>query len=485
VVSVAADDHDLPSFPSQPEDAMQRLTGLDAAFLSMETPAAHMQVMGIAVVDPTTATRGFSYEHVRDLVESRLHLIPPFRRRVVEVPLGLHAPIWIEDPDFDLDYHLRRAALPAPGGEHELAAFVADVAGRPLDRTRPLWEAWVVEGLDHGYYAFVAKIHHALIDGASGVEILASLLDLEPDPEPKVSDIAPEWEPEHVPSDLELLSHAALSFAQRPVHFVKAANNLGRSVVRGVQRARERELDVPLPLTAPRLSMNRSITPHRKVAFASVPLAEIKAAKSASGVTVNDIVLATAAGALRSYLLRRDELPDRSLVAAIPTNIREEGERELGNRVSAMFASLPVEVENPLARVDAVASSTKGWKQVHEVVGTATLEEWASVPTPAVFARAMRLYGRLRLGERMRPAINLIVSNVPGPSFPLYLAGARLVSLHPLGPIFDDCGLNLTVMSYLDHVDFGFIACRELVPDVEELAASIPDALAEIVKAAE
>jgi diacylglycerol O-acyltransferase / wax synthase len=464
---------------------MQRLTGLDAAFLSLETPSAHMQVMGVAVVDPTTSMQGFSYEHVRELLESRLHLIPPFRRRIVEVPLGLHAPIWIEDPAFDLDYHLRRAALPAPGGEHELSAFVADVAGRPLDRTRPLWEAWVVEGLDHGYYAFIAKIHHSLIDGASGVEILASLFDLEPDPEPKVTDIAPEWEPEHVPSDVELLSYAALSFASRPVHFVKAANNLGKSVVRGVQRARERELDVPLPLTAPRLSMNRSITPHRKVAFESVPLAEIKAAKNALGVTVNDIVLAVTAGALRNYLIGRNELPDRSLVAAIPTNIRAEGERELGNRVSAMFASLPVEIENPLARVAAVASSTKGWKQVNEVVDTATLEDWAGVAAPVVFSRAIRLYGRLRIGERMRPAINLIVSNVPGPTFPLYLAGARLVSLHPLGPILDDCGLNLTVMSYLDHVDFGFIACRELVPDVEELAAAIPDALAEIVKAAE
>jgi diacylglycerol O-acyltransferase len=462
---------------------MQRLTGLDAAFLSMETPSAHMQVMGIAVVDPTTSARGFGYEHVRELMESRLHLVPPFRRRLVEVPLGLHTPLWIEDPDFDLDYHLRRAAIPAPGGETELAAFVADVASRPLDRRHPLWEAWVVEGLDHGYYAFVVKVHHSLIDGASGVEILASLFDLEPEPEPKVADIAPDWEPEHVPSDFELLSHSAISFAQRPVLFVKAANNLGRSVVRGVQRARERELDVPLPLTAPRLSMNRSITPHRKVAFASIPLADIKEAKNALGVTVNDVVLSITAGAMRNYLIGRGELPDRALVAAIPTNVRADGERELGNQISAMFAALPVEIEHPLARVEAVERSTAGWKQVHEVVGSSTLAEWAGVASPAVFSRAMRLYGRLRLGERMRPAINLIVSNVPGPPFPLYLAGARLVSLHPLGPIVDDCGLNLTVMSYLDHVDFGFIACRELVPDVDDLAAAVPDALREIMKA--
>jgi WS/DGAT/MGAT family acyltransferase len=468
-----------------PEVFMQRLTGLDAAFLAMETPSAHMQVMGIAVLDPTTAPRGFSYEHVRSLMESRLHLVPPLRRRLVEVPLGLQAPLWIEDPDFDLDFHLRRAALPAPGGEAELTAFVADVASRPLDRRHPLWEAWVVEGLERGYYAFIAKLHHSFVDGASGVEILSSLFDLEPDPQPAAADIAPEWQPEHVPSDAEMLGQAALSFAQRPAQFVRAANHLGRSVVRAVQRARENELDVILPLTAPKLTLNRSITPHRKIAFASIPLADIKEAKNALGVTVNDIVLSVTAGAMRSYLLRREELPDRPLVAAIPTNVRAEGERELGNRVSTMFASLPVEIENPLARVDAVQRSTVGWKQVHEVVDASTLEEWAGVAAPIVFTRAMRLYGRLRLGERVRPAINMIVSNVPGPSFPLYFAGARLVSLHPLGPILDDCGLNLTVMSYLDHVDFGFIACRELVPDVDDLAAAVPDALAEITKAAE
>ncbi|HEX5095090.1 MAG TPA: wax ester/triacylglycerol synthase family O-acyltransferase [Acidimicrobiia bacterium] len=463
---------------------MQRLTGLDAAFLALETPSAHMHVMGVAIVDPTTAPRGFSYERVREVMASRLDLVGPLRRRVIEVPLGLHNPVWIEDPDFDLDFHLRRAALPAPGGEAELAAFVADVAGRELTRDRPLWEAWVVEGLEHGYYAFVAKLHHSLIDGASGVEILAALFDMEPAPEPRVADIVEEWHPDHIPSDFELLAYAVLSFAQRPLYFVKAANNLGRGLMSAVQRAREESLDVALPLTAPRLSMNRTITPHRKVAFASVPLADIKAAKNALGVTVNDIVLAIASGALRNYLQQREELPDRSLVAAIPTSIRAEGEREYGNRVSAMFAALPVELDDAIDRVHAVQRSTAGAKGVHEQIGSTTLQEWAEVAAPAVFSRAMRLYTRLRIGERVAPVINAVVSNVPGPPFPLYLAGARLVALHPLGPIFDDCGLNLTVISYLDHVDFGFIACRELIPDLEELAAAVPEALAEIVKAA-
>jgi len=463
---------------------MQRLSGLDAAFLALETPSAHMHVLGVVVVDPATAPEPFGFDRVRDLFEARLHLVPPFRRRLVEVPLGLHAPVWIDDPDFDLDYHLRRAALPSPGGDAELAAFVADVASRPLDRGKPLWEIWVVEGLDQGHVALVSKIHHALIDGAAGVEILASLFDLTPDaPLEPLDAPTPEWQPERVPGELEMLARAGLSFAQRPVQFFKAANNLGRGVARAVQRARAHSLDVALPLTAPRLSLNRTITPRRKIAFSSVPLADVKAVKDALGVTVNDVVLAVTAGAMRSYLAHREELPDRSLVAAIPTNVRGDGDRGFGNRVSAMFASLPVEIDDPVERVNAVRRSTTGAKEMHEVVGSATLEEWASVAAPALFSRAMRVYGRLRLGERLRPVINLIVSNVPGPPFPLYFAGAQLVALHPLGPIFDDCGLNVTVLSYLDHVDFGFIACRELVADLDALAAAVPDALAELEKA--
>ncbi|MET1003078.1 MAG: wax ester/triacylglycerol synthase family O-acyltransferase [Acidimicrobiia bacterium] len=463
---------------------MQRLSGLDAAFLALETPTAHMHVLGVAVLDPSTAPGSFGYDEVRARLESRMHLIPPMRRRIVEVPFGLNAPVRIEDPDFDLDFHLRRAALPAPGGEAELADFVADVAGRPLNRSHPLWEAWVIEGLEHGYFAFVAKLHHSLIDGASGVEILSALFDLEPDPQPTETDIEPEWEPERVPNDMELLAFGAVSLMQRPGKLIKAANNLGRGVVRAVQRARENELDVTLPLTAPRLTMNRALTPHRKVAFSSVPLADVKAAKNALGVTINDIVLAVTAGALRSYLAQRGELPDQPLVAAIPTSVRAADDREMGNRVSTMFASLPVDIENPARRVDAVRRSTVGAKQTHESVGSTTLEQWAEVAAPILFSGVIRLHTRLRFGERVRPAINMIVSNVPGPSFPLYLAGARLVALHPLGPLLADAGLNLTVMSYMDHVDFGFIACRELVPDVAALAALVPDALAEIVKTA-
>jgi WS/DGAT/MGAT family acyltransferase len=471
--------------PAPGRSIVKRLSGLDAAFLAIETPSAPMHVLGVVVVDPSTAPVPFGPERVRDLFEARLHLVPPLRRRVVETPLGLHAPVWVEDPDFDLHFHLRRAALPAPGGPGELAALVAEIAGRPLDRARPLWEAWVVEGLDRGHVAVVTKLHHALIDGAAGIDVLSALFDLAPDaPLESLGQPAPEWQPERVPGELEMLARAGLALAGRPWQVVRAATNLGRGVARAARAARGHALDLALPLTAPRLSMNRTLTPRRAVAFSSIGLGDVKSVKQALGVTVNDVVLAVMTGALRTYLRQRGELPDRSLVAAIPTNERANGDHEFGNRVSAMFAALPVEVADPVERVAAIRRSTQGAKEVHDIVGGATLEEWAAVASPALFSRGVRVYGRLRVGERVRPIINLVVSNVPGPSFPLYIAGARLVALHPLGPIFDDCGLNATVLSYLDHVDFGFIACRELVPDLDGLAAAVPDALAELAKLA-
>ena len=327
-------------------------------------------------------------------------------------------------------------------------------------------------------------MHHSLIDGAAGVEIITALFDtaadaaLEP-AEPEVE----EWQPDRVPGDVEMLGRAAMAIGQRPMNFMRAASNLVPGLWRAIRRTKADSLDVAMPLTAPRLSMNRTITARRVVAFSSVSLSDVKAVKRALGLTVNDVVLAIATGALRTYLERRGELPDKPLVASVPTSVRAEDDREFTNRVSSMFAALPVEIADPIQRVKAVARFMSGAKQVHEDVGGSTLHDWAQTAAPIVFSRAMRFYSRLHVGERLRPVINLIVSNVPGPPFSLYFAGARLVSIHPLGPIFDDCGLNLTVISYEDHIDFGFIGCRELVRDVGALAAAVPDALTELMKA--
>jgi WS/DGAT/MGAT family acyltransferase len=240
-----------------------------------------------------------------------------------------------------------------------------------------------------------------------------------------------------------------------------------------------------VPLTAPRITLNGAITPHRKIAFADVSLADLKIVKDAFGVKVNDVVLAIATSALRTYLAERGELPDRPLVATIPTSVRTaEQKHAMGNRVSAMFAALPVELEDPLERLHAIHESTIEAKEIHEDIGGETLQDWAEVVAPAIFSRAMKAYSSLRLADRHRPLHNLVVSNVPGPPFPIYFGGARLESFYPLGPIFDGAGLNLTVISYLDSVGFGFLACRELAPDIDRLAAAVSDALEELVKLA-
>ncbi len=462
---------------------MERLSGLDSAFLALETASAHMHVMSTAVVDPSTALDGFNFDTVKRLLSSRLHLLAPFRRRLVSVPFNIHYPLWLEDPNFDLDFHFRRAALPSPGGAQELEEFTADCAARPLDRDRPLWEMWFVEGLEGGKVAIVAKVHHAAIDGFSGTELIAALYDLEPSPGSRLDlEIASDIKPDHVPNDLELLAYAAASIARQPILVAKNLRKTLRSVIGIANRMRGTEIRSGIPMTAPRIGLNGSITPHRKVAFAKVALADVKLVKDAFGVKVNDVVLAVATSALRSYLIERDELPDRSLVATIPTSVRTPDQKNaMGNRVSAMFAALPVEIADPLERLDAIHSSMLEAKEIHDQLGGDTLYNWAEVVAPLLFTRVMKAYSNLRLADHHPPVHNLVVSNVPGPPFPIYFGGALLETMFPLGPIFDGAGLNLTVISYLDGVGFGFLACRELAPDLDRLADFVDDALAELV----
>lgn len=462
---------------------MQRLTGLDAAFLALETPTAHMHVMATMVLDPSDVPGGLDIDRVRALISERLPRLAPFRRRVVEVPFGLHHPLWVEDPSFDLDYHVRHAAIPAPGGPHQLAEFTADIAGRPLDRRRPLWELWVVEGLERGHVGVISKMHHATIDGVLGVELMSEIFDLEPAPAPQPTSDEP-FHPERVPSDVEMLAGAVTSLARRPLRLLRAGRNLVRSAVRVVQRLRSEDVTAAMPLTGPPTPLNGPLTPHRKVAFSSVSLDDVKAVKRAFGATVNDVVLAVCAGALRRYLEQHGGVPDKPLVVAIPASVRTEDERGvMGNRVSTMFATLATNLEDPGERLEAERAVMTGAKQVHDDIGGQTLHEWAEVAAPMMFSRGMRLYERFLEG-RHPPIINVIASNVPGPAFPLYFAGARLVNLYPLGPVLAGAGLNITVLSYLDSVGFGFIACRELAPDLHTIADAVPEALAELTKAA-
>ncbi|MGQ0805050.1 MAG: WS/DGAT/MGAT family O-acyltransferase [Actinomycetota bacterium] len=467
---------------------MERLTGLDAAFLYIETPSHHMHVSMVSVFDAKTVPGGYSFDKVRAVIEARLPMIPMFRRRLVEVPFNLHHPIWVDDPNFDLDYHVRRIGVPAPGGLKELCDVASEFTSRQLDRSRPLWELCIVEGLEDGKIGVLAKVHHSTIDGVSGAEVMVHLFDLEPSPAPKEAEEPAEPAvPERVPSDVELVGYAAWSLARQPFQIASKLPSAVRSLVDVVRRRRDREgPSAPAPFAAPRTSLNASITPHRKVAAVTLPFEEVKAVKRAMGCTVNDVVLALCGGALRRYLDAKGELPEEPLIAVVPISVRNDPDVETqgSNQVSALFTSLATDERDPAERLRVIGEVTRAAKDEHNAIGAKMLQDWAEFATPALFARASRLYSSMSLADRHRPIHNLIVSNVPGPLFPLYLAGAKLELLCPLGPVMEGAGLNVTVISYMDKLDIGLIACRESVPDLWDLANGFRDALEELKQAA-
>jgi diacylglycerol O-acyltransferase / wax synthase len=463
---------------------MEQLTGLDATFLYLETPSQHMHVSMAAMFDPSTVPGGYRFERLRDKLRTRLELAPVFRRRLVEVPFRLGHPYWVDDPTFDIEYHIRRSALPAPGGVEELAQFVGDVCSRQLDRTKPLWEMYIVEGLRGDQIAVVTKIHHCAIDGVSGAELLAQLFDIEPSPAPSPTPDEPRSIDEHLPSELQLLAQSLATRLTRPLEITKLAWRTGWALL-DVRRVRSRGSGrAALPLTTPRTSLNASITPHRRVAFSSFALEDAKRIKRACGTTLNDVVLAVCTGALRRYLLDGDELPGEPLVATVPVSTAPSMEHRRGaNRVSAMFVGLPCHIEDPVQRLQAIRTSTQGAKQEHDALGGDVLLNWAEHATANVFSAAARAYTRLKLADHHRPIHSLVISNVPGPDFPLYLAGAELVAGFPLGPVMDGAGLNVTVMSNRGVLNWGLIACAETVPRLNDLAEYLPDALDELLAA--
>ena len=471
---------------------MKQLSGLDASFLYMETSTSfgHVSVLGVyrRPDDPDYDP----FEALKAQLESRLHLLDPFRRRLVEVPLGLDHPYWINDPDFDIDFHLRHIAIPPPGDNEQLAVQVARIIGRPMDRSRPLWEVYVMEGLEGGDFAVLQKTHHATIDGASGVEMLTMLLDSDP----AGDDVEPDdgsWQPEPVPSDLDLLNRTALSFVRRPgraarvqLQFAQQMAEITRNkgLSRMIRQARRqlpaplggsrrepREGEPQLPRTAaPRTPFNKSITPHRRLAIRTVALSDIKALKDAFDATVNDVVMAVCAGALRRYLQHHDALPAEPLQAMIPVSIRTGNETDKWtNRVSGLVAALPTHVADPAERVKIVHDEMVEAKAQFEMVPAESLIDMSQFSSPAVAVQAARLASSMRIADRTSPPVNVVISNVPGPRQPLYLAGSRLVHYYPVSMIAEGMGLNITVHSYMDTLDIGLVSCRELVPDLEYL----------------
>ncbi|GAC1442607.1 MAG: wax ester/triacylglycerol synthase family O-acyltransferase [Mycobacteriales bacterium] len=469
---------------------MQQLTGLDASFLALEASSGvYGHVGSVCLLDPSTCPEPLTLESLTRRVQGRLHLIPPFRRRLVTVPFGVDQPYWIEDPDFDIEYHVRELALPEPGDDRQLAEQAARLHARPLDRGRPLWELYLVHGLQGGRKAIYSKVHHAAIDGVSGSDILAAVLDLSPEGTDRGE--APPWECDPVPSQLGLLARSALSLTRQPVRAARLGYGLARSLpglagsmVRPrlpvVDRLLGRDAGVVLPsmpLRAPATPFNRSIGPHRRWGFTTVALVDVKKVKNAHGITVNDVVMALCAGALRRYLSLHDALPDGPLVAAVPVSVRTEAEKgKGGNRVSMMIAALPTHLEDPAGRLQACHEAMRAAKDQHGALPADLLADVTQFAMPALAGQAARVAARLRLLERVNP-FNLIISNVPGPDLPLYYAGARLLAYYPLSAISDGQGLNITVCSLDGGMHFGLIADRDLVPDLDLLTRFVADEL--------
>ncbi|HEY1568437.1 MAG TPA: wax ester/triacylglycerol synthase family O-acyltransferase [Solirubrobacteraceae bacterium] len=456
-----------------------RLTGLDSSFLHLERDAAHMHVAGCMVFDGEAPT----YDELAEQISSRLHLVPRYRQRLAFVPFNQGRPVWVDDPHFNIAFHVRHTALPNPGGEAQLKRLAGRVFSQALDRSRPLWEIWLVEGLSDDRFAMLSKTHHALVDGVSGVDIFTVLFDTSPDPMP----VAPpdhEWAPRPLPSGAQLLADALLERTTVPAEIVRGvratlrgprhvAARFGRALG-GVSAVARAGLQA-----APPSPLNVRIGPHRRFTWVRGDLQEFKAIKNALGGTVNDVVLAVVTGALGRYLRMRGEATDELVLRAmVPISVRADIERgALGNRVAAMWAPLPIGVTDPVQRLLTISRDMDGIKDSGQAVGAQVLTELSGFAPPTIMAQAARLQARQRL-------FNLVVTNVPGPQFPLYMLGRELDAMFPMVPLAENQALGIAIMSYNGQLNFGLNADYDAMPDLEALADELHASIEELAAAA-
>jgi diacylglycerol O-acyltransferase / wax synthase len=456
-----------------------RLTGLDSSFLHLEHDAAHMHVAGCMVFDGEPP----GYDELVAQIVSRLHLVPRYRQRLAFVPFGQGRPVWVDDPHFNPAFHVRHTGLPTPGDEAQLRRLCGRIFSQALDRSRPLWELWLVEGLSDERFALLSKTHHALVDGVSGVDIATVLFDASPDPVP----VAPpdhDWIPRPVPTGAQLLADALLERATVPAEIARGL----RATLRGPRQTAGRmvrALDGVGAVarlateSAPESPLNVRIGPHRRFTWVRGDLAEFKAVKNALGGTVNDVVLAAVAGALGSYLRGRGEATDDTVLRAmVPVSVRADIERgALGNRVAAMWTPLPIGVRDPVQRLLTISRAMEGIKDSGQAVGAQVLTELTGFAPPTIMAQAARLQARQRM-------FNLVVTNIPGPQFPLYMLGRQLEAMFPMVPLAANQALGIAIMSYNGQLNFGLNADYDALSDLEALADRLRDAIAELVGAA-
>jgi WS/DGAT/MGAT family acyltransferase len=462
--------------------ANDRLTGLDASFLHLEDDAAHMHVAAVMSFEGSPP----HHDEVVEGIRSRLHLVPRYRQKLAFVPFGQGRPRWVDDPHFNLRYHVRHTALPEPGTEDQLKRLAGRVFSQRLDRDKPLWEMWVVEGLDGGArFAVLSKTHHALVDGVSGIDIMSILFDTKPEPDAPPPAEAKRWLPAPTPSRAQLLGEALYERATVPAEIARGV----RALVRGPRRIAGAAAGslagvgsmVRAGLTpAPKTPYNERIGPHRRFTWVRMQLADVKAIKNALGGTVNDVMLATVTGALARHLRRRgvDVPADMELKAMVPVSVRaEEARGALGNQVAAMMAPLPVGLEQPVERMERISDAMAHLKSGGQAVGAQVLTELTGFAPPNIMSQASRVIARQRM-------FNLVVTNVPGPQFALYMMGRQLEGLFPMVPLAPNQALGIAIMSYNGTINFGLVGDFDLMSDLDDLADDLHASLAELADAA-
>jgi diacylglycerol O-acyltransferase len=454
-----------------------RLTGLDASFLALEDGGPHMHVGSVLLFEGEVP----AYEDFVAQLERRLALVPRYRQKLAFPPLVQSRPVWVDDPHFNAGYHVRHTALPEPAGEVELRRLAGRIFAQRLDRTKPLWELWLVDRVGDDGFALISKTHHALVDGISGVDLATVLFDLDPDPPPPAP--AEPWAPRPEPTRAMLLADALGERAGTPVELARAAAGAVRhpqdAVAAGVTALAGLAAITQAGIGgAPPSPLNVRIGPHRRFAWVDGDLGVFKAIKNALGGTVNDVVLAVVAGALRTHYLAHGYDTDTELKAMVPISVRAESERgALGNKVSAMYAPLPIALEDPIARFRAVHEAMRGLKESGQAVGADVLTSLADFAPPTILSQAARL-------QTMQRFFNLTVTNVPGPQFKLYLMGRPLRRLYPLVPLVDNAALGIAIMSYDGRIDFGLLADYDALPDLDDVAAALNGAIAELAAVA-
>ncbi|WP_395311212.1 wax ester/triacylglycerol synthase family O-acyltransferase [Mycobacterium sp. AMU20-3851] len=482
---------------------MRQLTSLDAQFLAMENDRVQGHVSVLGIYDShTTAGQPLDAELVRRIIGERRHLLPTFRWRLAPVPFDLDYPYWVDDGTFDVEYHVRELALPSPGTQRQLAEQVARIIGRQLDRARPLWEVYVIHGLTDGGVAVLTKMHHAAVDGVSGAEVMSILLDDTTRPERQP---APEVVAENFPSEVEMLGRGLIGLMRQPLRVLRAGPTAVphlddvptirhlpgvKSIARGgrlLKRALRAGASLPgSDVTAPRTRFQARVSPHRRVAFGSLSLTEVKTIKNTLGCTVNDVVLAICTAGLRTWLDERGELPAEPLAGFVPMSVRTpEQQGTFGNRVSVMITGLPTDVADPVQRVHRITETMSAAKERHRALPASLLQDANHFIPPALFAQAARATSRLAGLRGLNQPANVMISNVPGPSTPLYLGGARQRAQLPVSGVLDGIGINITVMSYQDSLEFGIVVDRELVDDPWQILDALRTGLNELRDAAQ